>query len=271
RSQSASVPRPRPVGAPALEHQMSISPTLAVISSMHRATAASSVTSRARWVPTPPSVAATAAAPAPSRSATTTAFAPSAAARSASAFPMPLAPPVTTTTAWLGVTMVAPRGRDWRQNKLTVIVVRHQVAGFEGGRMHHDDRWVEALYIGGEWVDPSSPQRIEVENPATEQVIGHVPAGQAADVDRAVAAAKEAFPRWSALSRAERADHLAALHEGLTKRRDEMAATITTEMGAPAGLAASIQVGLPLRVLDSYVQMLRQPEAPQRVGNSLVV
>ncbi|MBX6748301.1 MAG: aldehyde dehydrogenase family protein [Micromonosporaceae bacterium] len=137
--------------------------------------------------------------------------------------------------------------------------------------MQHDDRYVGALYVGGEWIAPSSPQRIEVENPATEQVIGHVPAGQAADIDRAVAAAKAAFPHWSALSRAERADHLAALHEGLTKRRDEMAATITAEMGAPAGIAASIQVGLPLRVLDSYVQMLRQEEEPRRVGNSLVV
>jgi aldehyde dehydrogenase (NAD+) len=137
--------------------------------------------------------------------------------------------------------------------------------------MQHDGRYVEALYVGGEWVAPSSPQRIEVENPATEKVIGHVPAGQAADVDRAVAAAKAAFPRWSALSRAERADHLAAMHARLTERRDEMAATITAEMGAPAGIAASIQVGLPLRVLDSYIQMLRQPEEPRRVGNSLVV
>ena len=137
--------------------------------------------------------------------------------------------------------------------------------------MQHDARYVEALYIGGDWVTPSSPQRIEVENPATEKTIGHVPAGQAADVDRAVAAAKAAFPHWSALSRSERADHLAALHAGLTTRRDEMAATITAEMGAPARLAASIQVDLPLRVLDSYVQMLRDPDEPRRVGNSLVV
>ena len=129
----------------------------------------------------------------------------------------------------------------------------------------------DALYIGGEWVAPSSADRFEVENPATEQIIGRVPAGAAADVDRAVSAARTAFPDWSGLRREQRADHLAALHRRLEERRDELAATITAEMGAPAAFAASVQVGLPLKVLNSYIEMLREPEAEGRVGNSLIL
>jgi len=129
----------------------------------------------------------------------------------------------------------------------------------------------DALYIGGSWVPPVGSARIPVENPATEEVVAHVPRADADDVDRAVGAAREAFPAWSGLSRAERAGHLAALLAGLESRREEMAATITSEMGAPASLAASVQVGLPLLVLGSYIDLLRAPEDAERVGNSLVV
>ena len=129
----------------------------------------------------------------------------------------------------------------------------------------------DAVYIGGAWVRPLGPGRIPVENPATEEVVAEVAQGSAGDVDRAVGAAREAFPRWSGLSRSERADHLAALLAGLEARREELAATITTEMGAPITLASSVQVGLPLRVLGSYVELLRTPDVSELIGNSLVV
>ena len=71
------------------------------------------------------------------------------------------------------------------------------------------DRYGE-MYSDGRWSPAGSGERIPVENPATEEVIAQVAEGTAADVDRAVAAARAAFPGWAALSRAERADHLAA-------------------------------------------------------------
>ncbi len=129
----------------------------------------------------------------------------------------------------------------------------------------------DTLYVGGDWVAPSSEARIAVENPAIEQTIGHVPAGQAADVDRAVAAARAAFAPWSGHSRQERADRLARFKAGLERRRDELAAVITAEMGAPASIAGPVQVGLPLRVLDSYIELLRRDDQPRRVGNSIVL
>ncbi len=132
-----------------------------------------------------------------------------------------------------------------------------------------DDR--DVIYVGGEWVPSGSDARIPVENPATEETVGHVPDGAEDDVDRGVAAARAAFPEWSGLSRADRAKHLAALLAGLEARRDEMAATITKEMGAPATLAAAMQVGLPLRVLASYIDLLGQPEEPETIGNSVIL
>ena len=128
----------------------------------------------------------------------------------------------------------------------------------------------DSIYVGGEWVAPSGAGHLPVENPATEQVVAQIAEGSPADVDRAVAAARAAFPGWAGLSRSERADHLARLHGVLSTRADEMAATITTEMGAPAPIASMVQVGLPLKVLNSYIEGLRADEAPERIGNSLV-
>ena len=67
----------------------------------------------------------------------------------------------------------------------------------------------DKLYIGGEWVEPSGDGTIEVVNPATEEVVGTVPRGEAADVDLAVATAKRAFADWSATDAEARAHVLA--------------------------------------------------------------
>ncbi|HEX3898767.1 MAG TPA: aldehyde dehydrogenase family protein, partial [Mycobacteriales bacterium] len=62
----------------------------------------------------------------------------------------------------------------------------------------------DTFYIDGQWVAPTGNEFIEVENPATEEIIGKVPAGAAADVDRAVAAARAAFDGWAATAPEER-------------------------------------------------------------------
>ena len=79
------------------------------------------------------------------------------------------------------------------------------------------------FYIDGEWVDPAVPQLYDVINPATEEVAGQVSMGSAADVDRAVVAARRAFPSYAATSRDERIALLKAeierLQEAATKKR----------------------------------------------------
>jgi aldehyde dehydrogenase (NAD+) len=126
----------------------------------------------------------------------------------------------------------------------------------------------DVIYVGGAWVAPAAGDRIPVENPATEEVIAQVPAAGAVDVDRAVAAARAAFGGWAATDPAGRRRYLTALRDGLAARKDELAALITTEMGAPIRLAGGMHVNLPLQVLDSYLDLLAEPAGTERLANS---
>jgi aldehyde dehydrogenase (NAD+) len=127
------------------------------------------------------------------------------------------------------------------------------------------------FYLDGHWVAASSGQTVPVRNPATEQVIATVPAGTAADVDRAVTAARAALDGWAGTAPADRAGSLDRLHAALTARTDEIARTVAMELGTPLKVATRVQAGLPLTVLRSYVELAARPPAEQTVGNSLVV
>ena len=129
----------------------------------------------------------------------------------------------------------------------------------------------ERLYIGGSWVEPAGPGTIDVLSPSTEEVIGRVPAGSAADADRAVRAAAEAFPAWAATPAAERARALTRLERARAARLEDVAHVITAEVGMPLGLSRSIQATVPLTVLGSYAQLLPGFAFEDRVGHSLVV
>src|SRR5690348_8577397 len=102
----------------------------------------------------------------------------------------------------------------------------------------------DKVFIGGEWVEPSGADPIEVVNATTEEVMGSVPGCTPVDVDQAVAAARDAFESWSLTSREERADYLTAIAEGLGERAEEIAATISQELGMPLKLSRIVQVGL---------------------------
>ncbi len=92
-------------------------------------------------------------------------------------------------------------------------------------------------YIGGEWVDPADFKTRDLINPATAQKSGEMVLGNAADVDKAVAAAREAFETFAFTSREERLELLNAIIAEYKKRMAEMAEIITLEMGAPKTLA----------------------------------
>src|SRR4051812_11646241 len=95
----------------------------------------------------------------------------------------------------------------------------------------------ELIFTAGEWTVPAGTDVIDVVNPATEVVIGTVPAGTPGDIGTAVGAAREAFTSWSATSPAERAAHLAAIRDGLAARAEEAALLVTAELGAPLTLS----------------------------------
>src|SRR4029077_142618 len=100
------------------------------------------------------------------------------------------------------------------------------------------------FYIDGQWVDPVELKTLNVINPATEQVGGKIALGSAADVDRAVKAARRAFATWSQTTREERLNVLQRIGQEYQKRTGDLAAAITEEMGAPTALANGFQVGL---------------------------
>jgi malonate-semialdehyde dehydrogenase (acetylating)/methylmalonate-semialdehyde dehydrogenase len=90
-------------------------------------------------------------------------------------------------------------------------------------------------YLGGRWTPASSSEALDVVNPATGDVLARVPLSSAGDLDAAVRAAREALPAWRAVSVIARAQKLFALREGLRERREELARSVTTEMGKTIG------------------------------------
>ena len=129
----------------------------------------------------------------------------------------------------------------------------------------------EQFYVDGRWVEPLSDVRLDVEDPATEEVVGRVALGDADDVDRAVRAARAAAEGWAAASRAERVGLLERVQEEYGRRADALAAAITQEMGAPAALARDVHVPSGTHHLAIAIDVLREiPFAEQR-GDTLVV
>jgi aldehyde dehydrogenase (NAD+) len=131
---------------------------------------------------------------------------------------------------------------------------------------------VRSNYINGTWIPSADPRGIDVVNPADQSVIDQVPAGHPADVDAAVQAAMAAFGSWSTTPVAERAERLDAAGRLLEERADSVAAVISADMGSPLTFARKVQVGTPLAVLASYVELLAAYDfGGERTGNALVV
>jgi aldehyde dehydrogenase (NAD+) len=116
------------------------------------------------------------------------------------------------------------------------------------------------LFIGGDWVDPATTATIDVISPHTEEVIARVPEAREADIDRAVAAARQAFDEgpWPRMSGPERADVMARLLVALQQRSDEMASTITAEMGSPITFSQLGQTMAANMVLDYFTRLARE-------------
>ncbi|MFF7332104.1 aldehyde dehydrogenase family protein [Streptomyces sp. NPDC008150] len=128
----------------------------------------------------------------------------------------------------------------------------------------------DGMYIDGAWRPASGPDVIEVVNPADEQVIAEVPAGTAADVDAAVTAARAALAGWAATPPAERSARLAALRDVLAARKDEIAETVTAELGSPLPFSQAVHASVPIAVAGSYAELAASHAFEEKVGNSTV-
>ncbi|WP_030900144.1 aldehyde dehydrogenase family protein [Streptomyces sp. NRRL S-474] len=128
----------------------------------------------------------------------------------------------------------------------------------------------DGMYIGGAWRPAAGQDVIEVVNPADEQVIGTVPAGTAEDVDAAVRAARAALPAWAATPPAERAARLTALRDVLVARADEIAETVTAELGSPLKFSQAVHAAVPIAVAGSYAELAATYAFEEKTGNSVV-
>jgi aldehyde dehydrogenase (NAD+) len=127
------------------------------------------------------------------------------------------------------------------------------------------------FYIDGKWIDPAELKTVNAVNPATEQVSGKIAQGSAADVDKAVAAARKAFAGWSRTTREQRLNVLERILEEYQKRSGDLAAAITEEMGAPKGLAGGFQVGLGAGHLNTAIEVLKNFKFEEQRGATLIV
>jgi acyl-CoA reductase-like NAD-dependent aldehyde dehydrogenase len=130
----------------------------------------------------------------------------------------------------------------------------------------------ENLFIGGRWEASTSAARIPVHSASTEDVIGSVPAGSADDVSRAVAAARRAFDAgWAFTPPPERAEWLRKLADGLEKRKQAIASTISQEVGMPISMSLPIQAGSPVVVLRSFADLAASWPFEKTIGHSLIL
>jgi aldehyde dehydrogenase (NAD+) len=132
-------------------------------------------------------------------------------------------------------------------------------------------RTYDKIYVGGAWVPSSGSELIDVIDSTNEEVMARVASGTAGDVDRAVAAARDAFPGWSTTSVEDRAKVLDAIGDGLAGRMDELADVISREAGMTKSLAKIIQVGLPVNSFKQAAEQARTFSFEETVGSSLVV
>ena len=128
----------------------------------------------------------------------------------------------------------------------------------------------QQIYVGGNWVDSAGDGSIDVVNPSNEEVIGSVPDGVGADVDAAVAAAREAFPGWAATPLEERLGYIEKLAGQLGARSEEIGELISREVGMPGKMAVMIQAGLPAGTTASVPATAREFPFEETLGRSLV-
>jgi len=125
----------------------------------------------------------------------------------------------------------------------------------------------DKVFIDGRW-QACQGDTIEVFEAGTGEVMATIPGARAETMNEAVAAARRAFPAWSQTSPEERAKYLKALHEQLLARNEELAVTITREVGMPIKLSRMIQAGMPANTTATYLRLLGEFPFSETHGNS---
>ena len=128
----------------------------------------------------------------------------------------------------------------------------------------------DQIFINGKWVPSAGEGTIEVINPVTEQAVIRVPAGTAADVDQAAAAAAAAFPAWSQSSVEDRVAVLGELARLTEQRADEIVRAVVSEIGQPYSIAVEQQGAAAVEDLRSVADSLKTVTWDEQVGPTTV-
>ena len=122
------------------------------------------------------------------------------------------------------------------------------------------------FYIDGQWVAPAKARDLEVINPSNEEPCAVISLGDQADTDAAVAAARRAFGRWSLSSKTERIELVERILEIYTARAEDMAATISLEMGAPIDMAKAAQAPAGMGHIKNFLRAAKGFELERKLG-----
>jgi aldehyde dehydrogenase (NAD+) len=126
------------------------------------------------------------------------------------------------------------------------------------------------FYIGGKWVEPASRDRLDVVDPSTEKVFTQIAAANAEDVDRAVAAARAAFPSYSQTTREERIALQERILEGFNRRKEDLSRAMSLEMGAPINAARNTHFPSGPAHLTETIKVLKDFRFDELRGSTLV-
>ncbi|PWA09670.1 aldehyde dehydrogenase family protein [Pueribacillus theae] len=125
-------------------------------------------------------------------------------------------------------------------------------------------------FINGEWVESTGSKTIDVINPATEEVIGRISDGTKEDLDKAVAAARAAFPSFSETTKEERIQLLNRIADEYEKRKEDIVETITQELGAPLTLSEKAHYNMGLAHFRQAAKDLESFEFTEKRGNTVI-
>ncbi|MEP9385861.1 aldehyde dehydrogenase family protein [Mesorhizobium sp. KR9-304] len=129
----------------------------------------------------------------------------------------------------------------------------------------------QKFYIDGKWVDPAAPKLLDVIDPSTEEAYTQISVGAKADVDRAVAAAKAAFPTFSLTTKEERLALLRRILEVYNERYEDIAQAVSYENGSPISWARDAQAWAGRAHMESTIKALEDYEFSERRGTTMVV
>ena len=127
------------------------------------------------------------------------------------------------------------------------------------------------FYIDGSWVESESKERIEVINPANEELIGHITSGTKDDINKAVLAASKAFKTYQLTSKNDRIELLNNIISEYENRYDDLVQTITEEMGAPMWLSEKAQASTGIKNLHETLDALKDYEFEKKEGDYTLV